>query len=116
MTPTPVFQVREKNYFVLRHQHSITHILASYKYTRGGFVKEVTANFNAQSIEREVQEHWRIHDTYQSVKDRRSAGKPFFFVDGPPYTPRDHSPRDGVEQDLKRQHPALPADERQECH
>jgi isoleucyl-tRNA synthetase len=49
-------------------------------------VKEVTANFNAQSIECEVQEHWRIHDTYKTVKQHRSAGKPFFFVDGPPYT------------------------------
>jgi isoleucyl-tRNA synthetase len=49
-------------------------------------VKEVTANFNAQSIEREVQEYWCIHDTYKTVKQHRSAGKPFFFVDGPPYT------------------------------
>ena len=49
-------------------------------------MKEVTANFNAQLIEREVQEFWRTHDTYKSVKDRHSAGKPFFFVDGPPYT------------------------------
>jgi len=59
---------------------------ASYKYIKRGFVKEVTANFNAQLIEREVQEHWRTHDTYKSVKERHSAGKPFFFVDGPPYT------------------------------
>jgi len=49
-------------------------------------VKEVTASFNAKEIEREVQEYWRTHDTYQSVKQHRSAGKPFFFVDGPPYT------------------------------
>jgi isoleucyl-tRNA synthetase len=49
-------------------------------------VREVTANFNAQSIEREVQEHWRTHDTYKTVKEHRSRGKPFFFVDGPPYT------------------------------
>ena len=49
-------------------------------------MKEVAANFNAQSIEREVQEHWCIHDTYKTVKQHRSAGKPFFFVDGPPYT------------------------------
>jgi isoleucyl-tRNA synthetase len=49
-------------------------------------VKEVTANFNAQSIEREIQEHWCSHDTYKTVKQHRSAGKPFFFVDGPPYT------------------------------
>jgi isoleucyl-tRNA synthetase len=51
-----------------------------------GFEKEVTANFNAQSIEREMQNHWSIHDTYKTVKQHRSAGKPFFFVDGPPYT------------------------------
>jgi isoleucyl-tRNA synthetase len=33
-----------------------------------------------------VQEHWRTHDTYQTVRQLRSRGKPFFFVDGPPYT------------------------------
>jgi isoleucyl-tRNA synthetase len=33
-----------------------------------------------------VQEHWRTHDTYQTVRQHRSGGKPFFFVDGPPYT------------------------------
>jgi isoleucyl-tRNA synthetase len=49
-------------------------------------VREVTANFNAQSIEREVQEHWRTHETYTAVKEQRSQGRPFFFVDGPPYT------------------------------
>jgi len=49
-------------------------------------VKEVTANFNAQSIECAVQEHWRTNDTYATVKQHRCAGKPFFFVDGPPYT------------------------------
>ena len=49
-------------------------------------MREVTANFNAQSIEHEVQEHWRTHDTYKAVKEHRSLGKPFFFVDGPPYT------------------------------
>ncbi|PKL65992.1 MAG: isoleucine--tRNA ligase [Methanomicrobiales archaeon HGW-Methanomicrobiales-3] len=49
-------------------------------------MKEVTANFSAKAIEREVQEYWRTHDTYKTVKQHRSAGKPFFFVDGPPYT------------------------------
>src|SRR5208337_702693 len=53
---------------------------------RGVFLREVTANFNAQEIERAVQEHWRTHDTYQIVRQHRSRGKPFFFVDGPPYT------------------------------
>ena len=62
------------------------YVSASHKNTKRGFVKEVTANFNAQSIEREVQEYWRTNETYKTVKQHRSAGKPFFFVDGPPYT------------------------------
>ena len=49
-------------------------------------MKEVTANFDAKSIERVVQECWHTHDTYQAVRQHRSAGKAFFFVDGPPYT------------------------------
>ena len=49
-------------------------------------MKEVTANFSAKDIEREVQEYWRTHDTYKAVKEQHSIGKPFFFVDGPPYT------------------------------
>ena len=49
-------------------------------------MREVTANFNAQEIERAVQEHWRTHDTYKAVRQHRGKGKPFFFVDGPPYT------------------------------
>jgi isoleucyl-tRNA synthetase len=49
-------------------------------------LREVTANFNAKEIERGVQEYWCTHDTYQTVRKHRSAGKPFFFVDGPPYT------------------------------
>ncbi|MDD5143307.1 isoleucine--tRNA ligase [Methanoregula sp.] len=49
-------------------------------------MKEVTANFSAKEIEREVQEYWRTHNTYKAVKQQRAACKPFFFVDGPPYT------------------------------
>ena len=49
-------------------------------------MKEVTANFNAKEIEREVQEYWRTHGIYKAVKQHRSSGKAFFFVDGPPYT------------------------------
>ncbi|MDD1703603.1 MAG: isoleucine--tRNA ligase [Methanoregula sp.] len=49
-------------------------------------MKEVTANFKAKEIEREVQEYWRTHETYRMVKQQREAGRPFFFVDGPPYT------------------------------
>ena len=49
-------------------------------------MKEVAANFNAKVIESAVQEQWRTNDTYATVKQYRSSGKPFFFVDGPPYT------------------------------
>ena len=49
-------------------------------------MKEVTANFNAKDIERRVQDSWRTRGTYKAVKNLRSAGKAFFFVDGPPYT------------------------------
>jgi len=49
-------------------------------------VKEVAANFNAKGLENSVQEHWRTNDTYATVKQHRCGGKPFFFVDGPPYT------------------------------
>ena len=49
-------------------------------------MKEVTANFDAKSIERGVQEYWHTRDTYQAVRQHRRQEKPFFFVDGPPYT------------------------------
>ncbi|HUH78769.1 MAG TPA: isoleucine--tRNA ligase [Methanoregula sp.] len=49
-------------------------------------MKEVAANFDAKAIERSVQEYWRTSETYRMVKELRKAGKPFFFVDGPPYT------------------------------
>jgi len=49
-------------------------------------VKEVTANFDAKGIEQEVRAYWRTNDTYKKVKELRSRGRPFFFVDGPPYT------------------------------
>ena len=49
-------------------------------------MKEVTANFDAKAIERDVRALWQEQDTYRKVKEKRKAGKPFFFVDGPPYT------------------------------
>ena len=51
-----------------------------------GNVKEVAANFELKSIEQGVREYWRTHDTYKKVKDLHRNGRPFFFVDGPPYT------------------------------
>ena len=49
-------------------------------------MKEVTANFDAKAIERDVQAFWSKEDTYRKVREIRKVGKPFFFVDGPPYT------------------------------
>ena len=49
-------------------------------------MKEVAANFDLKSIEQGVREYWRTHDTYKKVKDLHRHGRPFFFVDGPPYT------------------------------
>ncbi len=77
--------LREKNYFVLWSQHLFTHT-GCVQTDKRGFVKEVTANFDIKAIEREVQAYWRTHDTYKAVRQHRSTGKAFFFVDGPPYT------------------------------
>jgi len=49
-------------------------------------LKEVTANFDAKAIERDVQAFWLEQDTYRKVKEHRKTGRPYFFVDGPPYT------------------------------
>jgi len=49
-------------------------------------VKEVTANFDARAIERDVRALWQERDTYKKVREYRKSGRPFFFVDGPPYT------------------------------
>lgn len=49
-------------------------------------MKEVTANFSAKDTEARVREFWHTNDTYARVKESRAAGRPFFFVDGPPYT------------------------------
>ncbi len=63
-------------------------------------------------IECAVQEHWRTNDTYATVKQHRSAGKPFFFVDGPPYTTGTIHLGTAWNKILKRLYPALPPDER----
>ncbi|KQC04817.1 MAG: isoleucine--tRNA ligase [Methanoculleus sp. SDB] len=49
-------------------------------------MKEVTSNYTARGVESAVQEYWAAEDVYKKVKTLRAGGKPFFFVDGPPYT------------------------------
>ncbi len=49
-------------------------------------MKEVTSSYDADAVEAEVRRFWDAEDTYQQVKELHLADKPFFFVDGPPYT------------------------------
>ncbi|HUK38702.1 MAG TPA: isoleucine--tRNA ligase [Methanomicrobiales archaeon] len=49
-------------------------------------MKEVESTYRAGEVEARVRESWTARDTYRQVREGRSGGKPFFFVDGPPYT------------------------------
>ncbi len=54
--------------------------------SRGVLVRAVESTYHAGEVEESVREFWRGGDIYRKVRDLRSGGKPFFFVDGPPYT------------------------------
>lgn len=49
-------------------------------------MKEVTSSYNPRDIETGVQDFWKQEDIYARAQAQRKDGKPFFFVDGPPYT------------------------------
>ncbi len=49
-------------------------------------MKAVESTYRAGEVEARVREFWAKKEAYRRVKELRSAGKPFFFVDGPPYT------------------------------
>ncbi|MCP1662202.1 MAG: isoleucine--tRNA ligase [Methanocalculus sp. MSAO_Arc1] len=49
-------------------------------------MEEVTSSYTPHSVEEAVRAYWRAEDTYKKVQEQRESGKPFFFVDGPPYT------------------------------
>ncbi|MFT4343523.1 MAG: isoleucine--tRNA ligase [Candidatus Woesearchaeota archaeon] len=42
--------------------------------------------YNVVECEKEIQTLWDSRDTYQKIKNERSQGKKFYFLDGPPYT------------------------------
>ena len=46
----------------------------------------VGGRYEAQLLEERVREYWKQTEAYKKTKEHRSEGKPFFFVDGPPYT------------------------------
>ncbi|MEM2924067.1 MAG: isoleucine--tRNA ligase [Methanocellales archaeon] len=49
-------------------------------------VKEIIAHYDAIQVEKEVMQFWLDNDVYKKVRELRSSGQRFFFVDGPPYT------------------------------
>ncbi len=49
-------------------------------------IKQVRANYDAPTIEKEIQETWKSNDAYLKTKESRMNGEKFYFVDGPPYT------------------------------
>ena len=49
-------------------------------------IKQVRANYDAPTIEKEIQAAWKSNDAYLKTKALRENGEKFYFVDGPPYT------------------------------
>ncbi|AKB12510.1 Isoleucyl-tRNA synthetase [Methanosarcina thermophila] len=49
-------------------------------------IKEITAKYNAEQIEKKVTQLWEDSEAYQKTREHRKTGKKLFFVDGPPYT------------------------------
>ncbi|HTY52226.1 MAG TPA: isoleucine--tRNA ligase, partial [Methanomicrobiales archaeon] len=49
-------------------------------------MKEVESTYQAGEVEPAVREFWKREGIYRRLREMRTGGKPFFFVDGPPYT------------------------------
>jgi len=49
-------------------------------------LREVTSSYVAKEIETSVRTFWTKNSIYSRVKDQNKGKKPWFFVDGPPYT------------------------------
>lgn len=49
-------------------------------------MKEVSESYVPKNIEAEVRALWDENNTYRETRKLREAGKPWLFVDGPPYT------------------------------
>ena len=47
---------------------------------------EVGGRYKAQVLEGKIKQYWDRSGAYEKTKEYRADGKPFFFVDGPPYT------------------------------
>jgi isoleucyl-tRNA synthetase len=42
--------------------------------------------YNFKEVEETVLAFWKEHRIYEKIKERNSTGKPFYFLQGPPYT------------------------------
>ncbi len=49
-------------------------------------MRQVDENYSPVQLERDVRAHWERTQTYQKVKKAHESDRPFYFVDGPPYT------------------------------
>lgn len=49
-------------------------------------IKQIRPNYDAKSIEKDIQKYWKETDAYRKTKELRANGENFYFVDGPPYT------------------------------
>jgi isoleucyl-tRNA synthetase len=49
-------------------------------------IKQVRANYDAPTIEKEIRDAWNSEKAYERTKELRENGERFYFLDGPPYT------------------------------
>jgi len=56
---------------------------------KSGHVGELPKQYDPLTVEAEVKATWEREDTYQLVKRRKSKGKKFYFLDGPPFPSSD---------------------------
>ena len=49
-------------------------------------MRQISANYDAPNVERNVQKYWAEGDIYKKVKEELSTGESYYFLDGPPYT------------------------------
>jgi len=49
-------------------------------------MRQVDDNYSPLQLEKEIRSIWEEARTYERVKKAAEAGRPYYFVDGPPYT------------------------------
>ncbi len=49
-------------------------------------LREIESQYEPLSLEEEIEEFWIKNEIYLRSKEKNKDNKPFFFVDGPPYT------------------------------